>query len=218
MSCYSIKRVSDYGYNLQLDGENFDPLFQYALYYLSACFNDEIMNAMFFTATSVTTLKEHLADYSFKLSHCKCIEIIDELTKQLSHLKKVGYGFYGFNIEDILVVNGCKFVICNSRCLLPINANNMLYFYEPIDNPQFIDPSMFKLTTLPAKIHYNCVYYSLGVLIVFCLLNVYLLVGNEEKTDLELERILSPIKNTKIYWFLKRLMDSDMEHRICLLI
>jgi hypothetical protein len=175
------------------------------------------MNIMFFTADTVTNFKEYLANYSFKLSHHKCIEIIDELTKQIAYLEKLGYGFYGFNIEDILVINSSKFVICNSRFLLPIN-NNMLHFYEPINTPQFIDPMLLKLTTLPTQIHYKCVYYSLAVLIIFSLLNVYLLVGNEEKSEIEVERILYPIKNTKLYWFLKRSIDTNIEHRTCLLI
>ena len=217
MTSFSVTKVSDFGYNLLLRGEHYDPIFQYLLFYISACFNDENMNSMFFTADHVTTLKEYLVNASFKLSHCKCIEIINELTKQFVYLEKIGHGFYGFNIEDILVINGSKFVICNSRFLLPI-ANNRLHFYEPIDAPQFIDPIIFKLTTLPAQIHYKCVYYSLAVLIVFSLLNVYLLVGNEEKTELELERILNPIKNTKLYWFLKRSMDANIEDRLCLLI
>jgi len=214
MSSYSVKKVSDYVFQLHLD---FEPLFQYALYYLAACFDDENMNSMFVTAESVTTLKEYLANHSFQLSHYKCIEIIDELTKQLIYLEKLGYGFYGFNIEDILVINDAKILICNSHHLLPIE-NNRLHFYQPIVFPQFVDPALFELTTLPSQIHYKCVYYSLGVLIVFCLLHVYLLVGNERKSDAELERILNPIKNTKIYWFLKRIMDPDIEHRTCLLI
>jgi len=217
MTSYSVNKVTDFGYNLLLKGEHYDPIFQYLLFYISACFNDEDMNIMCFTADTVTTFKEYLANYSFKLSHYKCIEIIDELTKQIDYLEKLGYGFYGFNIEDILVINGSKFVICNSQFLLPIN-NNMLHFYEPINTPQFIDPVLLKLTTLPTQIHYKCVYYSLAVLIVFSLLNVYLLVGNEEKGEMELERILSPIKNTKLYWFLKRSIDPNIEHRTCLLI
>jgi len=209
--------VSDFGYNLELNGEYYDPIFQYLLFYISACFNDENMNTMFFTAENVTNLKEFLINSTFKLSHHKCITIIDELTKQIAYLEKLGYGFYGFNIEDILVINSNKFVICNSRYLLPI-TNNHLHFYEPIEHPLFIDPLLFKLTTLPTQIHYKCVYYSLAVLIVFSLLNVYLLVGNEEKGELELDRSLYPIKNTKLYWFLKRCLDSNIEDRTCLLI
>jgi len=217
MTSFSVNKVADFAYNLLLKGEHCDPISQYLLFYISACFNDENMNSIFFTAEHVTTLKEYLASYSFKLSHYKCIEIIDELTNQFVFLEKLGYGFYGFNIEDILVINGSKFVICNSQFLLPI-SNNMLHFYEPINTPQFIDPHMFRLTTLPSQIHYKCVYYSLAVLIIFSLLNVYLLVGNEGKSELELERILSPIKNTKLYWFLKRSIDPNIEHRTCLLI
>jgi hypothetical protein len=172
---------------------------------------------MFFTAESVTTLKDYLSSFAFKLPHIQCIGLIDELTKQICYLEKLGYGFYGFNIEDILVVNCSKIFICNSRFLMPI-SNNCLQIYEPIEHPQFIDPRILRITSLPSQIHYKCVYYSLAVLIVFSLLNMYLLVGNEEKSETEVERILNPIKNTKLYWFLKRSMDPSIEHRTCLLI
>ena len=81
-----------------------------------------------------------------------------------------------------------------------------------------MDLEINKLTTLPSKIDYRCAYYSLGVLLVFCLLNNYLLVGNEQKSVEEVESILSPLKNTKIYWFLKRCLDSNIEKRLLLLI
>ena len=83
--------------------------------------------------------------------------------------------------------------------------------------PYFSNPELFKLTSLPSKIHYKCCYYSLGLLVVFSLLHTYLLVGNELKTSNEIDIILKPLYNTKIYWFLKRCLDDDINNRKILL-
>ena len=49
-------------------------------------------------------------------------------------------------------------------------------------------------------------------------MNKYLLVGNEFKTSKEIDNILQPINNTKIYWFLKRCLDDDINNRKLLLV
>jgi hypothetical protein len=143
--------------------------------------------------------------------------MLDQLTKQILYLKKYDYGFYGLNIKDILVINKNHFIIVNSVFLQPIIKEH-IHFFSPIQRPYFLDPQLFKLTKLPSTIHYKCIYYSLGVLLVFCLFNNYLLVGNEEKSETEIENILLPIKYTKIYWFLKRCFHIDIVNRTLLLI
>jgi hypothetical protein len=55
-------------------------------------------------------------------------------------------------------------------------------------------------------------------LIVFLLLDNYLLVGNELKTFEEIDKIIYPLYNTKIYWFLKRCLDDDINNRKLLLV
>ena len=84
-------------------------------------------------------------------------------------------------------------------------------FYSPIKLPYFYNPELLELTTLPASIHYKSSYYSLGALLIFCLLNTYLLVGNDPMNDKDIERVLTPYKGTKIYWFVKRcLQDKEL--------
>jgi hypothetical protein len=58
----------------------------------------------------------------------------------------------------------------------------------------------------------------LGLLIVFLLLDKYLLVGNELKSAEEINKILEPLYNTKIYWFLKRCLEDDINNRYLLLV
>lgn len=218
MKDYEIKQDGDYSFRIKINSENSRPLYQSILKLCSVTVYDEDTNALFITAENVETLKAYLFKKSqLKMSQSKCIKMIDELTKQIIYLKKTGYGFYGFDLNDIVVIDEDKFIICNSNFLLPIQ-DNQIWFYSPIKKPYFMDLEINKLTTLPSKIDYRCAYYSLGVLLVFCLLNNNLLVGNEQKSVEEVESILSPLKNTKIYWFLKRCLDSNIEKRVLLLI
>lgn len=82
--------------------------------------------------------------------------------------------------------------------------------------PYFSNPELFNIKSLPCEVNYKSCYYSLGSLVVYCLINSYLLVGNEIKSDAEIEKSLSPIKNTKMYWFLKRCLNSLSHKRILL--
>jgi hypothetical protein len=109
------------------------------------------------------------------------------------------------------------FLFCNTQYLFPLQEDNFI-FIEPIFKPYFSSPEIIKLTILPSEINYKCSYYSLGVLAVFCLLNSYLLVGNELKSAEEIENIIKPFLNTKIYWFIKRCLDPNIDKRILLLI
>ena len=44
----------------------------------------------------------------------QCIKMIDELTKQMAYLKSMDYGFYGFGVNDILVVDNL-FLFCSTQ-------------------------------------------------------------------------------------------------------
>ena len=137
--------------------------------------------------------------------------MIDELTRQMTHLKNLSYGFYGIDISDIMVVDD-TFIFCSCEHLMPI-IENEIQFYAPIKTPYFSNPELNELTKLPAKIDYRSSYYSLGALILFCSTNIYIFSELKE-TDI----ILSPIYYTKLYWFLKRCFHEDCKQRILLFI
>jgi hypothetical protein len=151
------------------------------------------------------------------LSYSTCIKLIDDLSKQIFYLNKLGYGFYGFDIDDILTIDN-TFIFSSTKHLLPLDTHNNIIFNAPIKQPYFLNPELYNITTLPYKIDHKCFYYSLGSFVVFCLLNTYLLVANELKTSKEIDIIIQPLYNTKIYWFIKRTLDDDINKRRLLLI
>jgi hypothetical protein len=214
MKKYDLAIIDEFTYSLTIDGDYALPIYQTIKKILKNAYYDSDASSIFFSAESVFPFKQYLLEHNKKYIHS--IKIIDELTKQIFYLKKMGYGFYGFDINDILVIDDI-FIFCSAEHLLPIVDDNII-FYSPIKTPYFSSPEILELTTLPSEINYKCSYYSLGALVVFCLLNKYLLVGNEIKSLEEVEVILSPLYNTKIYWFIKRCLEENVDKRVLLLI
>ena len=214
---YDIKPINEFTYSLKIRGDNIDPIYKTIKKMLKTAYYDSESSSIFFSAEKVSTFKHYLLEHAaHKLEINNCIRMIDDLTKQMSYLKTINYGFYGFDINDILVVDNI-FVFCSSQYLCSLSEDTFL-FIEPINTPYFANPEIIELTTLPSEVNYKCCYYSLGALVVFSLLNVYLLVGNELKSEEEIADILTPFLNTKIYWFIKRCLDKKISKRLLLLI
>jgi hypothetical protein len=210
---FTLKKISEFTYTLNIQGEYALILYQSIKKLEKSVTFDQEGSFIIFSAENVVLFKEYLLEHK---TFQKCIKMIDDLTKQLLYLKKLGYGFYGFDMNDILIIDNV-FIFCSTQHFLPLVENNMV-FYEPMKIPYFSNPEILELTTLPSEINYKCEFYSLGVLATFCLLNEYLLVGNEIKSVEEIDRILLPIYNTKIYWFIKRCLEEKVDERALLLI
>lgn len=211
---YDIKQINEFTYSLKIHGQHILPIYKTIKKMLKTAYYDSETESIFFSAEKVITFKQYIVKRKLEIK--QCIKMIDELTKQMAYLKSMDYGFYGFGVNDILVVDNL-FLFCSTQYLIPLQNDNFI-FIEPISNPYFSSPEIIGITTLPSEINYKCCYYSLGVLVVFCLLNNYLLVGNELKSTEEIECILIPFLNTKIYWFIKRCLEPKVEKRILLLI
>jgi polyhydroxyalkanoate synthesis regulator phasin len=175
--------------------------------------DEETQESISFTAESVKPLSVLLK--KGKLTNQETTKMIHDLSKQIAYLEtKMQQTFYGYNLDDILVINEDIFFIASTKNLARIETkNNSIYFYKPIDKPYFSNPELNELTKLPAKIDYRSSYYSLGALILFCSTNIYIFSELKE-TDI----ILSPIYYTKLYWFLKRCFHEDCKQRILLFI
>jgi hypothetical protein len=174
--------------------------------------NDQLEEASIsFTAETVKPLSTFLK--KGKLTNQETIKMIHDLSKQIAYLETNLLAFYGYELDDILVINEDTFFIASIKCLKKIDKTKCIYFYNPIDIPYFSNPELNELTKLPAKIDYRSSYYSLGALILFCSTNIY--IFSELK---ETDTILLPIYYTKWYWFLRRCFLQDSKQRILLFI
>jgi hypothetical protein len=218
---YSIEKISEYGYQMTINtkgnNEYTNILASMMKKMIKNSFFDYETTSMYFTCETVMTLSCYVKYHHFKIPYDKCLIMIDNLTQQMNLLKANNYSFYGFDIDDIIVIDNTLFIFAGTTYLQNL-INDSIFFYTPIHIPYFFNPELVDIDCLPSEINYKACYYSLGVLVVFCLFNNYLLVGNEIKSELDIESVLKPIYNTKLYWFLKRCMYSNVEKRSLLLI
>ena len=214
---YNLVPINDFTYSLKINGDYYNHIYYSIQQLIKTSHFDYETNTIIFSAENVKPFKQYLLEQKNKtLSHLTCIRLIDDLTKQILYLKSLGFGFYGFDINDIITIDN-TFIFCSTQHMLPL-YNESFIFTSPIKHPYFSSPELFELTSLPFELSYKCCYYSLGLLVVFSLLNIYLLVGNELKTLEEIDKLLEPLYNTKIYWFLKRCLDDDINNRKLLLV
>lgn len=211
MTNYILKPINECTYSLKINGEYNIYLYKLIKKFIKVSNLDYETGSIYFCAENVIQLNDLIKNNS--LSHNKCIKLIYDLTNQILYLKKLGYSFYGFDINDILVIDDI-FMFCSPQYLLPL-VNESIIFYTPIKQPYFSNPELYNLKSLPSEISYKCCYYSLGSLVIYCLLNAYIKSVEENE---EIEKVIQPLYNTKIYWFIKRCLNSNINKRELLLI
>ena len=221
MNNYKITQLGDYSYSLVSNSKYILPLYSSIIksHLLTSAFHDPRKNSMFFTAANVQPLSDYLKTRTNnRMSERECAKLIYNLTTQIQYLEENNYVLYGYNLNDILVINEQTFIVANAQYILPLEPETKsIVFYSPIIKPFFSNPELLELTNLPSSIYYKSSYYSLGVLVAFCLLNKNL-IQNGPVTDKELEIILNPIKYSKVYWFIKRCLNKRYEQRVLLFI
>jgi len=221
MNNYQIKQLGDYSYSLVSNGKYSLQLYSSIIksHILTSAFHDPRKNSIFFTAASVQTLSEYLKTRTNnKMSERECAKLIYNISSQIQYLEENEYVLYGYNLNDILVINEQTFIVANPQYILPLESETKsILFCSPIIKPVFSSFELLELTNLPSSIHYKSSYYSLGVLVAFCILNKNL-IHNGLTTDKELEKNLNPIKYSKVYWFIKRCLNKKYEQRVLLFI
>ena len=177
--------------------------------------NEENEDTIIFTAETVKKLTTLLQEGN--KTNQDIIKMTHDLCKQLAYLERKGLAFYGFNLDDILVINDSSFIIASIKHIIKIEPDNCMYFYSPFIKPYFSSPELNQLTNLPDKIDYRSSYYSLGALILFSLTNIYIFAEGTAE-NLDIDKMLQPIYYTKMCWFLRRCFYKKSEQRILLFI
>lgn len=216
---YNINKLSEYEYSISITHSNeyTNILISTMKTMIKNSFFDDETTTLYLTCETIVPLSSYLKTHKFKMPYDKCLTMISNLTQQMNYLKSRNYSFYGFDIDDVIVLDSTVFIFASTTYLQEL-VNKSIFFYMPIHSPYIFNPELVNLTTLPSELNYKACYYSLGVLVVLCLFNNYLLVGNEIKSEFEIDIVLKPIYNTKLYWFIKRCLHSNIEKRTLLLI
>jgi hypothetical protein len=151
------------------------------------------------------------------------------LVKQLNYL--ISYEekcFYELNPQYIIVLDDTKFIYLSSSHLSDMIQRNII-ITRPFTlknnkfNIDFISPEFAKIKQLPSEVHFKTIFYSLAYILIFSLTNDYeilndMLTFDPVITNEIIENALKPIKDTKLYWLIKRCLERDPEKRILMLI
>lgn len=213
---YRIIKENDTHYKLEINSNLSFSLYKSIININFLSFPIIYDNKLFFNASSVETLKEHLNKYdNGLLTYEKSIHLIGTISKQIFILEENGFTFSGFNIDDILVIDDQYFIIVSASNLYHYNQDSNHYIINSfINHPFFLNPELLQQKSLPFYLHYKSCYYSLGSLVIFCIINNF---NNKNfiisKNENEIDSILKYIINTKLYWFLKRCLTKNVEER-----
>jgi hypothetical protein len=215
------KRFDENKYELNLaNQEHASALaFSFKKIYRSSSFSEDT-NRLKVTANSLCSLKEYL--HKKKLSYGLCIVMLEQLLEQLTILWNIGYGFCGFDLEQIVVLNETQFAFCESLCFLfPVdkfseNQNCILLYYPLRHLPFFYNPEIISLQSLPTRIPQQNIYFNLALLAIYAIRKKHV-----QSVEYSLEKwleIIEPIKYTKLYWCLLRCLEEDINKRVFLLV
>ena len=181
------------------------------------------------TAAKVEPLSTLLKRNKKHLEYQIMEQLIDSIGRQLQVLERENKGISDFNIDDITVFYAqddddddddnhdastsaaIHFAITNDDKIHDINDKNNLVITTPypkektktFHSPEFTE--FLAKKTLPYEIHFKSGYYSFGLLCLHCYVS-----RSAAAVD---DTALAPIINTKIYWFLKQVLQEDPTER-----
>jgi hypothetical protein len=177
-----------------------------------------------FNASSVESFKQY-QDYSKDMSYSSSLKMVLDLSLQLNYLQKnYSTTFLGYNPDNLIVVDGNKFIYISNEHLIDIDDEEEITITFPFSqNDFFMSPELCNIKELPAKVHYKTAYFSLGTIIIIGQIGNIGNIGNIDFLSDEpdkpiykkmidiLERL--SIKGTKLYWLLKRCLDEEPKRR-----
>lgn len=133
------------------------------------------------------------------------------IAKQLEYLiQKEKKCFYAFKPENILIIDNHK-VIYVSEDLFEMEDNYLNIWKPFLQKKYYISPELSRIFSIPSKIHYKTIYYSLALLII----NYYF----EDTINTRIPtRNINKIKGTKLYYALNRCLEENPEKRTLLFI
>jgi hypothetical protein len=212
---YEISKINNYTYNFFIkDDEYRDILYSSILLLLQHAFHNKIRSSIFITCEKIRSLSEYLSENDGLLTYEQVLNIIHTLSIQINFLYEKKYGFYGIDLNDIIIINDDTFIIINNQKLLKLDKhddeNELLIINKMINIPFFHNPEISQIHELPEKINHKCIYYSLALLIIHCMFGKFTI-----EKEIDISETIKSIYSTKLYFFLERCL-NNLDER-CLL-
>lgn len=141
------------------------------------------------------------------MSYHDCLKMLHDLEQQNRELLSESLCIFCIRSEDILVVDGEKFVFVNSDYVKKVDSGGRIQFFSPFRRVGFFSPELAAIHALPSSVGWKTFYYSLGSLISCCI------SGKRVEDKTLLADSLKHIEKTKLYWTILRLVTVDLENR-----
>ena len=147
------------------------------------------------------------------ITYQQAVSMIKHLGGQLFHLERQKRSVLWLDIQHVFVINRQHFFYFGNDDVVPLTTSDAMAFSVPtqLSTRSFAAPEFTEIESLPAHIPRQAPYYSLGAMIAFCLFS-----------DIDPQNIslvqLSPIMDTKLYWFLLRATEPCPKKRSLLFV
>ena len=163
-----------------------------------------------FKAHTIKPLQEYKKNFSYE----SALKLVYNLTNQLKYLiEEESESFYRYTTDNIIVIDNDKFIyLSNENLMKIIEKTELIKFVAPFDRDGFVSPELLKIKSVPSTVNYRTIYYSLGLLVMDCLFDY------QKENDIlninDKEELLTPIKDTKLFYLIKRCLHDDPDSRV----
>jgi hypothetical protein len=187
----------------------------------------EKYNTLTFKATSVQTFKQFQEELERetgekKMNYESVLKMTYNLATQLNYLIiNNSKTFLGYSPENLIILDKNKYIYLSNEYLLDINDEQVIITFPFSQNEFLISPELLNIKEIPSYINYKVTYFSFGYLILYGLSGDDNLINDNEKTieeKIKLQMETTSIKNTKLYWLLKRCLVEESKNRSILFI
>ena len=139
-----------------------------------------------------------------QLRYDQCVRMVLDLGAQIERLKESGYGLLNIRPKQVHKTSSGAFILSDKRDLYyKCTTEGMLDIIRPFKKEDSMAPEVLAIDNLPSEVSYTAAYYSLG---------------NLACDVLGIDRDISLLKPTKLFFLLERCMQEDPSSRVFLFI
>lgn len=199
---FKLKKSKKYVLKLSNPNEILIKSFSYSL---PDMISNSNLSSITFEAENILLIKEHP-----KFTYISMLNLIKSLTKQLNILLNYNYSFSQYDVDNIIVINNNEYLYISKEHLVRCDTTtNNIIITLPFTKTNLSSPELLEIQSLPSNVTMKTIYYSLSALILHYLFKVS--IDNDN-----IMNILSPIKETKLYWFILRGLNKNSKERYLL--
>ncbi len=158
---------------------------------------------------NIESLDKYLKKNNNKLEYNKAVKFLQDLIIVIDNLKKYNLMFVNIDIDDIIVINESTFMFINYNNIYELQDDGSISIENILTSSKFNNKNEFVQKSIPYLISIKTIYYNIGNLIFYSLFNK---VYDNNKLS------IYPIYYTKLYWFLERCLENDINNRVFLFV